>query len=111
MLKHELTYHHDSARLFERVKHQPWAMLLDSGQMLNPATGKPGSQYGRYDIIVAEPFITLVTQGETTTITQDGCSKNSTEDPFLLLKNLLSQYQASISDLPFSGGSFLDDGA
>lgn len=105
MLKHELSYHHDSARLFERIAHQPWAMLLDSGQMQNPATGKPGSQYGRYDIIVAEPFITLVTQGETTTITQDGCSKNSTEDPFLLLKNLLSQYPASMLDLPFSGGA------
>ena len=105
MLKQELTYHHDSAQLFGRIAHQPWAMLLDSGQMQNSATGKPGSQYGRYDIIVAEPFITLVTQGETTTITQDGCSKNSAEEPFLLLKNLLSQYPASISDLPFSGGA------
>ena len=105
MLKHELTYHHDSARLFERIAHQPWAMLLDSGQMHNPATGKPGSQYGRYDIIVAEPFITLVTQDETTTITQDECSKNSTEDPFLLLKNLLSEYTVPISDLPFCGGA------
>ena len=105
MLKHELTYHHDSARLFERIAHQPWAMLLDSGQMLNPATGKPGSQYGRYDIIVAEPFITLVTQDETTTITQDECSKNSTEDPFLLLKNLLNEYTVPKSDLPFCGGA------
>ncbi len=109
MLKQELTYHHDSAQLFERVKHQPWAMLLDSGQMLNPATGNPGSQYGRYDIIVAEPFITLVTQGETTTITQDGCSKNSTEEPFLLLKNLLSKYKTSKTELPtnfpFAGGA------
>ena len=109
MLKHELTYHHDSAQLFERIAHQPWAMLLDSGQMQNPATGKPGSQYGRYDIIVAEPFITLVTQGETTTITQDGCSKNSTEDPFLLLKNLLSEYKTSKTELPnnfpFTGGA------
>jgi len=109
MLKHELSYHHDSARLFERIAHQPWAMLLDSGQMKNPATGKPGSQYGRYDIIVAEPFITLVTQGETTTITQDGCSKNSTEDPFLLLKNLLSEYKTSKTELatnfPFAGGA------
>ena len=104
MLKHEITYYHDSARLFERIAHQPWAQILDSGQMQTPATGKPGSQYGRYDIIVAEPFITLVTQGETTTITQEGHSKNSTEDPFLLLKNLLSEYKAPKSDFPFAGG-------
>ena len=105
MLKHELNYHHDSAQLFERIAQQPWAQILDSGQMLNPATGKPGSQYGRYDILVAEPFITLVTRGETTTITQDGHSKNSTEDPFLLLKNVLSQYKAPQADLALAGGA------
>ena len=105
MLKHEIIYHHDSSLLFERIAHQPWAQILDSGQLHNPATGKPGSQYGRYDILVAEPFITLVTQGETTTITQDGRSKNSTEDPFLLLKNLLNQYKAPQADFPFAGGA------
>ena len=105
MLKHEITYHHDSALLFERIAHQPWAQVLDSGQMLNPATGKPGSQYGRYDILVAEPFITLVTQGEITTITQNGIAKTLTEDPFLLLKNLLSQYKATKTELPFAGGA------
>ena len=105
MLKHELAYHHDSALLFERIAQQPWAMLLDSGQMLNPATGKAGSQYGRYDIIVAEPFITLVTQGELTTIAQNGTSIISTEDPFLLLKNSLKHYAAPKTDLPFAGGA------
>ena len=105
MLKHALNYHHDSALLFERIAAQPWAMLLDSGQMLNPATGKAGSQYGRYDIIVADPFITLITQAEVTTITQDSITKTSKEDPFLLLKNLLSQYQAPKSELPFCGGA------
>ncbi len=109
LLTHELVYHHDSAQLFERIKDQPWAMLLDSGQMLNPATGKPGSQYGRYDIMVAEPFITLVTSGKTTTITQNGIAQTSAEDPFLLLKNLLQPYQAPKIDLPshlpFNGGA------
>ena len=105
MLKHELAYHHDSALLFERIAQQPWAMLLDSGQMLNPATGKAGSQYGRYDIMVAEPFITLVTQGELTTIAQNGTSIIATEDPFLLLKNSLKHYTAPKIDLPFAGGA------
>lgn len=105
MLKHALNYHHDSALLFERIAAQPWAMLLDSGQMLDAATNKPGSQYGRYDILVAEPFITLITQGEITTITQNGVAKTSKEDPFLLLKNLLSKYKAPKLDLPFAGGA------
>jgi para-aminobenzoate synthetase component 1 len=56
LLKHDLTYHHDSARLFARIAEQPWAMFLDSGQMLDSASGSPGSQYGRYDILVADPL-------------------------------------------------------
>jgi para-aminobenzoate synthetase component I len=105
MLIHELPYHHDSALLFERIAHQPWAMLLDSGQMLDVNTGRAGSQYGRYDILVAEPFITLVTRGEQTEITQNGQVTVSTDDPFLLLKNILAQYPAPTSDLPFAGGA------
>jgi para-aminobenzoate synthetase component I len=109
MLKFPLTYHHDSSVLFERIAQQPWAMLLDSGQMLDASTGKPGSQYGRYDILVAEPFITLITRGETTIISQGGTSIISTEDPFLLLNNLLGQYKAAKTDLssnlPFAGGA------
>ncbi len=105
MLKHELIYHHDSARLFERIAHQPWAMFLDSGQAINSATGKAGSQYGRYDIIVAEPFITLVTQGNITTITQKGELEVSEEDPFLLLKNCLKPYKTPKADVLFAGGA------
>ncbi len=109
MFKHEIPYHHDSAALFECIAAQPWAMLLDSGQMLDAATNKPGSQYGRYDILVAEPFITLVTRGETTTIAQHGKSETSHEDPFLLLKNLLEKYPAPKREAnigaPFAGGA------
>jgi para-aminobenzoate synthetase component I len=105
MLKYDLEYHHDSAQLFERIKDMTWPMLLDSGQMLSLATNKPGSQYGRYDILVAEPFITLVTREKITTITQNGVAKASEEDPFLLLKNLLAKYPAPKCELPFAGGA------
>ena len=37
VLQHELSYHHDSAKLFERIKDERWAMLLDSGQLINAA--------------------------------------------------------------------------
>jgi para-aminobenzoate synthetase component I len=105
MLKHKIPYHHDSSLLFERIQHLSWPMFLDSGQLLDAATGKAGSQYGRYDILVAAPFITLVTCGKTTTITQNNEVKTSEEDPFLLLKNILQQYPAAKCDLPFAGGA------
>lgn len=119
MLKYQLTYHHDTAKLFAPIAHLPWAMMLDSGQAINPATGKAGSQYGRYDILVAEPFITLATKGKYTTITKSGQSQHSEDDPFELLKAVLNTYQApkvgvlfaespdpvAGTTLPFAGGA------
>jgi len=87
VLKHTLPYHHDSARLFEKIAHEPWAILLDSGQAVDEKTGEPGSQYGQYDILVARPIATLVTNGSVTNI-QDGKPIISEEDPFALLNCL-----------------------
>lgn len=105
ILKHTLAYHHDSVRLFERIAHEPWAMLLDSGQMLEASTGEPGSEYGQYDILVANPIATLVTTGEQTTVSEGGGEQVSKEDPFVLLNNLLSRYKAQATDVPFAGGA------
>ncbi len=105
VLQHELSYHHDSAVLFERIKDERWAMLLDSGQLINAATGNAGSQYGRYDILVSAPFITVVTTGQTTVICQQGVETATDEDPFYLVNQLLQQYPAAKSPYPFAGGA------
>ncbi len=104
-LQYTLPYHHDSARLFQRIAHEPWAMLLDSGQMIDDATGQPGSQYGRYDILVARPIATLVTQGGQTKVQEYGHTTASEDDPFLLLNQLLARYPAPVVDVPFAGGA------
>ena len=104
VLKHTLPYHHDSARLFEKIAHEPWAMLLDSGQAVDKKTGEPGSQYGQYDILVARPIATLVTNGSITSI-QDRKPIISKEDPFFLLNQLLERYPAQDVGVPFSGGA------
>jgi para-aminobenzoate synthetase component I len=106
MLIHQLSYHHDCSLLFERIAHQPWAILLDSGQMLDANTGKPGSQYGHYDILVAEPFMTLVTKGEHTEVTQQNQVSVSAENPFELLKKTLSEFSAPQTRFPFADGTF-----
>ncbi len=104
LLQHQLPYHHDSSLLFERIEKDDWAIFLDSGQAVNVATGNAGSQYGRYDILVAEPFITVVTEGQKTTVMQDGVKTVSEEDPFFIIKELLLQYPAPKTSLPFAGG-------
>ncbi len=100
-LKHNLKYHADSANLFARFSHKPWAIFLDSGQ--------PQGQYGRYDILVADPFITISTVEISneihTEIVQNGQMTISHDDPFVVLNRLLVPYQATQSNLPFSGGA------
>lgn len=105
LLKHELTYHHDSARLFARIAHQPWAVFLDSGQMLDAATGTPGSQYGRYDILVADPFVTLVCRESQTEVVERDRRFVSVADPFELLKQAMQPYKSVQGDFPFTGGA------
>ncbi len=104
-LQHQLRYQADSAHLFRRIADQPWAMFLDSGQLINPSTGKAGSQYGRYDILVAKPYMTLTTHGQRTEISKHGQMHVSTHDPFQLIKEALSQFQATQTDWPFVGGA------
>lgn len=105
MLHYPLQYHHDSALLFARIAHQPWAMFLDSGQTLNAATGLPGSQYGRYDILVADPFMTFTSDEQHTVIHERERTYTSSEDPFALIKQALLPYQTAATDLPFCGGA------
>lgn len=46
VLKHTLPYHHDSACLFEKIAHEPWAMLLDSGQAIDEKQVSQGVSMG-----------------------------------------------------------------
>ena len=101
LLKHNLKYQVNTAQLFARLSHKPWAILLDSGQ--------PQSQYGRYDIIVADPFITVSTVDDgaktKTEITRQGHVEVSSDDPFDILNSLMVSYKAAQNDLPFCGGA------
>lgn len=101
LLKKNLKYQVNSAQLFARLSHKPWAILLDSGQ--------PQSQYGRYDIIVAEPFITVSTVDNgaktKTEITRQGQVEESSDDPFDILNSLMAPYKAAQNVVPFSGGA------
>ncbi len=91
-----LPYFEDSSQLFAPIAEQPWAVFLDSGY--------PYSHQGRYDIISADPDITLITRGEVSEINERGQLRLSDEDPFELIKGFLAD-RADMSDLPFNGGA------
>ena len=93
----ELPYFEDSAALFMPWADRRWAVFLDSGF--------PYSHQGRFDILAAEPAVTLVTRGNLTEIRAQGNITLSPEDPFALVKRHLGEPIESSTDLPFLGGA------
>ena len=97
----EIPYHEDSAVLFAPWADKDWAIFLDSGY--------PYSQQGRFDILAAEPYTKLITQGAITRIHTGNGVKLSMADPFLLLREALepelTDTVANPQNLPFCGGA------
>ena len=92
-----LPWRSDAAEFwFARLSHLPFAMLLHSGYADHP--------YSRFDILVADPLQTLITQGNVTTTGET----QSTDDPLSLLQQALDALGLTVPqnpDLPFQGGA------
>ncbi|MFP2352069.1 aminodeoxychorismate synthase component 1 [Enterobacter ludwigii] len=92
-----LPWRSDAAEFwFARLSHLPFAMLLHSGYADHP--------YSRFDILVADPLQTLITQGNVTTTGET----QSTDDPLSLLQQALDALDLTVPqnpDLPFQGGA------
>ncbi|CNL37824.1 Para-aminobenzoate synthase component 1 [Yersinia aldovae ATCC 35236] len=85
---------------FSPLAHQAWAMLLHSGFAEHT--------HNRFDILVADPQITLTTHGLETQIMGAQEQECSLADPFSLLQQQLDNFLPLISphpDLPFLGGA------
>lgn len=98
---HSLPYQPDALlALFAPFSQQPWAMLLHSGFADHP--------HNRFDIMVADPQVTLSTRGELTEITQGSGKQHSADDPFSLLQQHIEQLGIVTDpqpDFPFQGGA------
>lgn len=97
MILDELPYSADSAALFTPWAERPWSVFLDSGT-------QQGRQ-GRYDILAADPYATLITRGKVTEIRCNGEIRLSPEDPFQLVRRYLGDLIPQQSALPFCGGA------
>jgi len=87
-------------KLFTSVSHRPWAMLLHSGAAEHSDN--------RFDIMVADPLITLTTRGELTQIAQGEAVMESAADPLDLLQQTLHNCgltACETADFPFQGGA------
>ncbi|ADU69541.1 aminodeoxychorismate synthase component 1 [Pantoea sp. At-9b] len=87
-------------QLFSPLAHQPWAMLLTSGQADHADN--------RFDIMTADPRVTLITRGAMTEIGHQHHIQTSADDPLHLLQqqcDALGVQPAFDPDLPFQGGA------
>lgn len=85
---------------FAPLSNSPWAMMLHSGFADHP--------HNRYDIIVAQPCITLVTRGDITVVSDADKTESFSDDPLRLLQKVLADCPFSdtpLPDLPFIGGA------
>lgn len=95
-----LPWRADAAELwFAPLSHQPWAMLLHSGHADHP--------YSRFDILVADPVATLITDGDLTRVTRESTIVSG-DCPLSLLQQALDEMGLNAAphpDLPFQGGA------
>jgi para-aminobenzoate synthetase component 1 len=88
-----LPYTYDASGYYRAIADLPWAVWLDSAGM------------GRYDILCAQPEITVITQGPCTQVINATGASNSDEDPYDLLRQQLGQPIKPVQDIPFAGGA------
>ena len=95
----ELQYAADSAARLEALSDRPGCTFLDSG------TASDRSGNARYDILSADPYLTLTTRSAVTTIRSRHSEKHSLDDPLSLIREQLDPRSQAPLDLPFSGGA------
>ncbi|CAB1274255.1 aminodeoxychorismate synthase component I [Candidatus Nitrosacidococcus tergens] len=98
----ELPYSECSVPLFEIIYLEPWPIFLDSGW--------PSDRSGRFDIIAADPFITLKTRGLITEINYRNSKIFSAQNPLTLLQRELNRFTGKqlpnfLSESPLVGGA------
>ena len=93
----ELDYSADSTQRFESMLDLPWAAYLDSGPQR--------TALARYDVLAADPYLTITTRGTTTEIRSRGGLQYSDRDPLTLVAEALGPPVEGLAELPFVGGA------
>ena len=93
----EIPYRVDSSLLFAGIAQRPWAVFLDSGH--------PHTRAGRYDILAADPYLTLCTRAQRTEIEDAEGKRASADDPLALLREAMGERVDNKTGLPFCGGA------
>jgi para-aminobenzoate synthetase component 1 len=103
----ELDHWDAVAQRFSALSQWPWSAWLDSATGLAAgAHGTPAPSAARYDILVADPYVTLRTRGAATEIApRGGPVATSALAPLELVREQLGELCAPVPGLPFFGGA------
>lgn len=94
-----LSYRRAVAASLGRFTARPWFVFLDSC--------RDGCSGGRYDLIACDPLATVVTVGDTTTVTTASDSKAYADDPFAVLERTLASHLPPTGEAGFFTGGAL----
>ena len=94
-----LPYRSDSSALYHALRGLPWPIWLDSGF--------PRSGSGRFDIIAADPYATLVQESAGLRLERAGgpAELRRCGDPLDALREFLGARRPRIDGVPFPGGA------
>ncbi|HMB73570.1 MAG TPA: aminodeoxychorismate synthase component I, partial [Gammaproteobacteria bacterium] len=92
-----LSYPHDTAMVFERVRDMPWPVLLESGTEYLPGA--------RFDVVTADPTLQVSAHGARTMVTSRHETRVTSRDPLEILREAIGAPIAGVDDLPFTGGA------
>jgi len=93
-----LPYWADHRQFYAQLRELPWPVWLDSGF--------PESGGGRYDIMAADPYLTLTSKDGISISSPAGdIAGDAGEEPLALLRRLLGKPVSPTLDLPFCGGA------
>lgn len=93
-----LPYWPDNRQYYAALRELPWPVWLDSGF--------PESGGGRYDIIAADPYLTLTSKdGVCSLCPAGGPPREEFAGALSVLRRVLGEPEAAMRDLPFCGGA------
>lgn len=100
----------DGMHWLKQVRHLPWPMLLESGQVEAPQTQatmhEEAGLGARFDIVVAAPVARIIHRRPYTEVHTHDKVQQSADDPFHVIRQWLSEHPVErIADIPFAGGA------
>jgi len=101
MLISKIPYKVDTTTYYEQIRHLDWPVFFDSCYQ----SDREKSQYARYDIISADPFVKIYSNLNSIKVCEKNQTFHSNDDGLEIVQNYINKYSRPYSEIPFIGGA------